>query len=47
VAYNPPEDEFGFGLLEEELDEEALLTGADLEDEDDEAALDEERSWRH
>lgn len=34
VAYTPPQDEFGYGLLEEELDEEALLAGEDVDDED-------------
>ena len=46
VAFNPIDDEFGYdGLLDEELDEEALLA-ADIDD-DDESGLSEPRSWRH
>ena len=40
VTYTPPQDDFGYGLLEEELDEEALLAGGDL-DEDVENRLEE------
>ena len=43
VTYTPPQDEFGYGLLEEELDEDALLTGGDL-DEDDSVNLAEEKA---
>nr|NP_001071908.1 zinc finger protein [Ciona intestinalis]BAE93295.1 zinc finger protein [Ciona intestinalis] len=43
--FTPPQDDYGYPILEEELDEEALLTGGDIDDDDD--VVSEERSWRH
>ena len=42
VTYTPPQENFGYGMLEEELDEEALLAGGDLDDEDSNAVLEEQ-----
>ena len=40
---NQPNDGYGYGILDEELDEEALLAGGDLDDDEDEY---DQRSWR-
>ena len=42
VTYTPPQEDFGYGMLEEELDEEALLAGADLDEDETGASLDEQ-----
>ena len=44
------DDDYGYGMLDEELDEEALLAGGDIDDDDDDDDDDNdfsERSWRH
>ena len=38
-----PNQNYGYGILDEELDEEALLAGADFDDDED----NDDRPWRH